>query len=487
MKKYIIYIILVFTSFIPILKVNAVSTSTELYTRGLSRISNAMEWAYNTSNDYLLNLKSDYTSYSYYFTESIINSSLSQYVIGIKICLFQEEAFFENLNSSNFIGLRNEVPITKYYNIRFYWNDNEKKAYTDNTFSATLSELTNTQIVTEVNNTSNTDIRNIFSTSSYRDELTSYGMYFTNMKIANISNSRKLVQRLWNEDTNSWENGIITNPGEVPFSYISVNHALPNYLTGYKPITITPENRNTMLSGLTSGSIYIPYEAYEQQHGTLGYFDIDVKYQPYTSIIEDVYLMPDNLYYRQDFDLSTHPECEFMAFYKYLYLEGEDTLTYTIYVPNSSYDSTIVGTLDEENGKYDYTYEYKDENGDIQEGSFSGQESDFLKGSPLLGDMFKSFSSNTFGLTSVITAPLVLITQITGGTCQGLTIPIPYTNSNMVLPCMYDIYEDTLGSFFDIYQMITFGIIAYWVVIKFLNLVKDFKNPDHDEIEVLEL
>jgi len=485
MKK-LIFIIISSISILFGIKVNA-STSTELYVFGLSATSNAMEWAYNTSNDYLLNIKNNYISSSYYFKTGIVDSSLMRYSISIRIYLYDDVAYWESLNSSTFKGLRVNVPITKFITYLFYWDEINQKAYSDNTFTTEIFSITDNQKNIDIDNTSVTDYRNIFSNSSSSVSLEAYGMYFTNMQIQNLSNSRKIVFRSWNSETSSWESTYTTNIGEIPFSYISMYHSVPNYLTGYKPLTLTPQNRNTMLSGLTSGSIFIPYNAYEEQHGTLGYFDIDVKYQPYTSIIENVYLMPDNLYYKQDFDLSTHPEAEYMAFYKYLYLEGEDTLTYTIYVPDDMYDSTIVGTLDETNGKYDYTYEYKDENGDIQEGTWSGQESEFLKGSPLLGDMFKSFSSNTFGLTSIITSPLVLISQITGGTCQGLTLPIPYTNSNMVLPCMYDIYEETLGSFFDIYQMITFGIISYWVIIKFLNLVKDFKNPEHDEIEVIDL
>lgn len=52
---------------------------------------------------------------------------------------------------------------------------------------------------------------------------------------------------------------------------------------------------------------------------------------------------------------------------------------------------------------------------------------------------------------------------------------------------MGTIYSNHFGSFLSIYQMITFGIVAYWVCVRIFNLVKDFKNPDHDEIEVLDL
>jgi hypothetical protein len=104
------------------------------------------------------------------------------------------------------------------------------------------------------------------------------------------------------------------------------------------------------------------------------------------------------------------------------------------------------------------------------------------------GGLFSSFTTNTYGLTAIISQPLILINQLTSKTCQPLIIPLPYMdNKSITLPCMTDVYEENLGSMYDLYQVITFGIVAYWVIVKMLNMIKDFKNPDHDEIEVLDL
>lgn len=102
-------------------------------------------------------------------------------------------------------------------------------------------------------------------------------------------------------------------------------------------------------------------------------------------------------------------------------------------------------------------------------------------------EFFSGFTTDTFGLTSIITAPLNLIGSITSSTCTPLGLPLPYVNKTLELPCMSSIYSEYFGSFFTLYQTITFGIIAYWVCVRIFNLVKDFKNPDHDEIEVLDL
>lgn len=103
------------------------------------------------------------------------------------------------------------------------------------------------------------------------------------------------------------------------------------------------------------------------------------------------------------------------------------------------------------------------------------------------GDFFNGFTTDTHGLTAIITAPLSLISSITSSSCSPLVIPLPYVDKDLTLPCMGSIYSNYFGSFLSIYQMITFGIVAYWVCVRIFNLVKDFKNPDHDEIEVLDL
>lgn len=103
-------------------------------------------------------------------------------------------------------------------------------------------------------------------------------------------------------------------------------------------------------------------------------------------------------------------------------------------------------------------------------------------------DFINDFSTNTFGLTSIVTAPLNLINSLTSSSCTDLQLPLPYlSNKYLILPCMTTIYTTHFGAFFTIYQTITYGIIAYWVCVRVFNQVKDFKNPEHDEIEVVDL
>lgn len=107
------------------------------------------------------------------------------------------------------------------------------------------------------------------------------------------------------------------------------------------------------------------------------------------------------------------------------------------------------------------------------------------------GDFFSDFTTNTHGLTAVITAPLTAIQSLLDNNhrCHLLQLPIPFVEGNQTidLPCMSNIYEQHFGDFMYIYHIIIYGIVSYWILVRIFAMVKDFKNPDHDEIEVMEL
>lgn len=102
-------------------------------------------------------------------------------------------------------------------------------------------------------------------------------------------------------------------------------------------------------------------------------------------------------------------------------------------------------------------------------------------------DFFSDFSANTHGLTGIITAPLNAIQSLSSKTCSPLVLPLPFVNQNLTLPCMRSIYDQYFGNFMIIYDIVTLGIVSYWVCVRIFALVKDFKNPDHDEVEVMDL
>lgn len=102
-------------------------------------------------------------------------------------------------------------------------------------------------------------------------------------------------------------------------------------------------------------------------------------------------------------------------------------------------------------------------------------------------DFFNNFTTNTHGLTGIITAPLNAISSITSSTCSPLVLPLPFVDEDLTLPCMRPIYEEFFGDFMSLYDIVVLGIVSYWIVVRIFSLVKDFKNPEHDEVEVMEL
>ena len=100
---------------------------------------------------------------------------------------------------------------------------------------------------------------------------------------------------------------------------------------------------------------------------------------------------------------------------------------------------------------------------------------------------FSDFQSSDFGLSDVITMPLTFINGLANNQCNSLVLPLPFVDKNVVLPCMTSIYNSYFPSFLSIYQTITTGLIAYWVCINIFRMVQNFKNPDNDEVEVMDL
>lgn len=103
-------------------------------------------------------------------------------------------------------------------------------------------------------------------------------------------------------------------------------------------------------------------------------------------------------------------------------------------------------------------------------------------------DLFKNFKTNDHGLSSIITAPLSFIKNLSSATCTSVVLPIPFSkNQNVKLPCLTTMYEEKASSVYNIYKIVITGITAYWVCVRIYALVKGFKDPNDDKIEVMEL
>lgn len=106
------------------------------------------------------------------------------------------------------------------------------------------------------------------------------------------------------------------------------------------------------------------------------------------------------------------------------------------------------------------------------------------KGSEFFDEFEYEFNN---GVSDIIVAPLVAIGNITSGVCVPLSLNVPFVEENINLPCMYEIYSSKFGNFLTLYQLVTFGLIAYWVIVKIFSTIKDMVDPDNDKVEVLDL
>lgn len=100
---------------------------------------------------------------------------------------------------------------------------------------------------------------------------------------------------------------------------------------------------------------------------------------------------------------------------------------------------------------------------------------------------FNDFESSDYGFSDIIKMPLTFINGLTSSSCSNLVLPLPFVDKNVTLPCMTSIYQEHFGTFLTIYQTITFGVVAYWVCINLFAMVKGFKDPDSDKVEVFDL
>lgn len=115
------------------------------------------------------------------------------------------------------------------------------------------------------------------------------------------------------------------------------------------------------------------------------------------------------------------------------------------------------------------------------------KDSDTADASDSANSFFNGFESDDFGLSDIVTMPLSFIKKLSSSTCNNLSFPVPFVNQNVELPCMSSVYKTYFSSFLALYQVITTGLIAYWCCVNIFRLVQGFKDPDKDEIEVLDL
>jgi len=105
-----------------------------------------------------------------------------------------------------------------------------------------------------------------------------------------------------------------------------------------------------------------------------------------------------------------------------------------------------------------------------------------------ISDLFTNFTvSIDSNLTSIVSLPLTTIQSITTQTCEPLELPLPFINEELDLPCPRELIETNFSSILTLWDLITSGVIGYWVVVKILASVKSANDPEDDKIEVMDI
>lgn len=100
---------------------------------------------------------------------------------------------------------------------------------------------------------------------------------------------------------------------------------------------------------------------------------------------------------------------------------------------------------------------------------------------------FNTFQNNGHGLTGVINAPLSFIQSLSNSSCSPVSVTIPFVNETFKLPCFSSFYKENFNAVYTIYQVVITALVGYWVCVKIYAMVKGFKDPTDDRIEVMDL
>lgn len=290
--------------------------------------------------------------------------------------------------------------------------------------------------------------------------------------------------------TQSTGNFIDANSDVIGQAYYSVPKNL-----AYNYLVLTYCSSSDRVQPGFAPNIYVTDSVYhvdtkEYCHTNYGSATGTVKMNFFT--IKNWYYNEDQAYIDVSYTYFHNSDSQHSQAFQFLGLSSQSSQDVSIailaYLKQQQTNQDYTSILNEiKNNQNDYKKELQDVNSSIQKTQETIENTDTQGAQDSAGGFFNDFTTDTHGLTGIITAPLSLIISITSKSCSPLVLSLPYVDKDLTLPCMGAIYSNYFGSFLSVYQMITFGIVAYWVCVRIFNLVKDFKNPDHDEIEVLDL
>lgn len=254
--------------------------------------------------------------------------------------------------------------------------------------------------------------------------------------------------------------GAVSNVNEIKLNVKGETSALAEPLKGtftlnYTSVPVLSEN-NFLVEFVNNSSVQV-----------VGNYNFICATDSYNCYLNYEYNTSDDIIETADFSFKIRSaDNGIMPFIKIYSCTTNDNYTYI------SYDYT--------NGPIDSTTNNPSLDNILQDGDISGSQN-------TANGFFDNFNDNDYGLSSILTIPLSSIQKITNTTCTPLNIPIPFTNKNIPLPCMSTLYEQNVPVLLNIWQTISFGLISYAIIVNIFGMVKKFKDPNDDKLEVMEL
>lgn len=179
---------------------------------------------------------------------------------------------------------------------------------------------------------------------------------------------------------------------------------------------------------------------------------------------------------------------DYMASYEYQsMLALEDIATAIRDIPPGSGFDVVINRLEEQT--------QKDESWRQEERDWRQEERDWQRDTNTqdqanqVGNWLNEYEEEyPPGIVDIITAPLNLLNGLLTAGCVQPEIPIPWSQGGkLTLPCMRQIYQNHFSGVLLMYDGIALFVIAYWILVRYLQWLKIFRHPKNDTIEVFDL
>ena len=121
-------------------------------------------------------------------------------------------------------------------------------------------------------------------------------------------------------------------------------------------------------------------------------------------------------------------------------------------------------------------------NGSLNNSDVSGANEDLNKFTE--NDAFKD---NTV-ILDIIQAPINMLNSLTSTTCSPLSLPLPFLNVNLEIPCLSSIFAKHLSTeLLTLLKLAINGFLVYKILCSFAMDIHSYKDPDSDRLEVIDL